>query len=93
LHCLSLPALALTNSLRNLESHTERGSNMPKGKPLSQTVATDKYRASQGIIKKSFNIKREVADEFKEACDRAGISQGKALNDFVEQFIKEHSKV
>ena len=62
---------------------------MPKGKPNTQTKATDKYQKKAGIIAKTFKLKKEVIEAYKEACEKAGVSQAgqltKMMNDFIEQ--------
>lgn len=63
---------------------------MPKGEPNTQTRATDKYQKKMGIISKSFKMKREIADEFAAACDRAGVSQAATVTAFMKRFIEEH---
>lgn len=62
---------------------------MPKGKPNTQTKATDKYQKKAGIIAKSFKLKKEMAEAFKEACDKAGVSQAGQITKMMNEFIKE----
>lgn len=66
---------------------------MPKGKPKAQTIATNKYQKKIGLIAKSFKIKRTVADQFRDACQKAGVSQAAKITelmlDFVDQVNKE----
>lgn len=56
----------------------------------AQTRASRKYNEKMGIISKSYVVKRETAQRFKEACQKAGITQAKAIENFMNQFIKEH---
>ena len=65
---------------------------MPKGKPNSQTIATQKYQKKAGYITKGFKIKRDVADRFKNACESVGVSQAGQITKMMEQFIKETEK-
>lgn len=60
---------------------------MPKGKPNSQTIATDKYHKKIGLITKSYKLKKTLADDFKEACDRRGESQAAALSRLMQEYI------
>lgn len=62
---------------------------MPKGKPTAQTIATEKYAKKVGIVAKSYKLKKELVDEFAEACDKAGTSQAAQLSLMMKQFIKE----
>ena len=65
---------------------------MPKGKPNTQTKATDKYQKKVGIITKSFKIKKEIADAYKEACDKAGVSQAGQITKMMKDFTEAVSK-
>ena len=62
---------------------------MPKGNPTAQTKATERYREKVGIITKSFHVKREIAERFKDACDRSGEPQSAVIVRFMEEYIKE----
>lgn len=62
---------------------------MPKGKPSAQTIATEKYAKKVGIIAKSYKLKKELVDEFADACERTGTSQAAQLSLMMKQFIEE----
>ena len=62
---------------------------MPKGSPNAQTIASEKYQKKAGYITKGFKIKRDVADRFAEACDKAGVSQAGQITSLMEKFIEE----
>ena len=62
---------------------------MPKGNPNAQTIASEKYQKKAGYIAKGFKIKRDVADRFAEACDKAGVSQAGQITKMMEKFIVE----
>lgn len=57
--------------------------------PSKQSVATRKYEEKAGWIPKTYKLRKKDAEEFKETCDRLGISQAgqltKMMRDFVEQ--------
>lgn len=63
---------------------------MSKGNPNKQTIASAKYQKKAGYITKGFKLKKELADNFKAACEKTGISQASAISQFMEQFIQEH---
>ena len=65
---------------------------MPEGKPNAQTIATQKYQKKIGLISKSFKIKKELAEEFKEACERKGVGQVATISQLMEQFISSVEK-
>ena len=55
--------------------------------PKPQSIATQKYEKSQGIIAKSFKMKRTLADEFKATCDRVGVGQAATITRLMQEFI------
>ncbi len=67
---------------------------MPIGSPKPQTVASEKYQKKAGYMTKGFKIKRDVAEAFQEACNKAGVSQAskitELMNRFIEQVNEEH---
>ena len=62
---------------------------MPKGKPSAQTIATEKYTKKVGIVAKTYKLKKELVDEFAEACEKAGTSQAAQLSKMMKQFIED----
>lgn len=60
---------------------------MPKGNPTKQTIATRKYEEKAGWISKSYKLKKELVEEFAEACQSAGVSQAAKLSEFMREFI------
>ena len=57
--------------------------------PTAQTKATEKWQKKVGIISKSFKLKKELTDEFKEACEKAGVSQAAQISKMMREFIDE----
>lgn len=47
----------------------------------------DKWNAKAGLISKSYKLKKELVDEFKEACDKAGVSQAAQISKMMKEFI------
>lgn len=62
---------------------------MPKGKPKAQTIASDKYQKKAGYMTKGFKIKRNLADQFADACKKAGVSQAAQITKMMKEFICE----
>lgn len=62
---------------------------MPKGKPKAQTIASDKYQKKAGYMTKGFKIKRNVAEQFAYACEKAGVSQAAQITKMMQEFINE----
>ncbi len=65
---------------------------MPKGNPSKQSIATRKYEAKTGWISKTYKMKKETVDQFKLACDAAGVSQAGKLMELMQSFIDEVNK-
>lgn len=63
---------------------------MPVGNPTPQTIATKKYEKKAGLVSKSYKLKREVVDQFAEACERAGVSQAAQLTKMMQEFIEQN---
>ena len=62
---------------------------MPVGSPKPQTVATKKYEKKAGFVSKSYKLRRELVDQFAEACDKAGISQAAQLTTMMKEIIEQ----
>lgn len=62
---------------------------MPKGNPTPQTIASEKYQKKAGWMTKGFKLKRDVVEEFEEACEKAGVSQASKITELMKQFIEE----
>jgi hypothetical protein len=58
----------------------------------AQTEATKRYAKKVGIIAKSYKMPKKLADEFKETCDRVGVSQSQQIRDMMTDFIKRNEK-
>ncbi|MBQ3600557.1 MAG: chemotaxis protein [Lachnospiraceae bacterium] len=62
---------------------------MPKGSPNAQTIATEKYQKKVGYISKSYKLKRELVEQFEDACMRADVSQAGKISELMKSFIEE----
>lgn len=62
---------------------------MPEGSPKAQTVASEKYQKKAGYMTKGFKLKREVAEQFAEACEKAGVSQAAQITKMMKEFIEK----
>lgn len=65
---------------------------MPIGNPKPQTIATKKYEKKAGFVSKSYKLRRELVDQFAEACEAAGVSQAAQLTAMMTAFIEEQEK-
>lgn len=55
----------------------------------SRSKATRKYEEKAGWISRSYKLKKEVVEEFKAACEKAGVSQAGQLMKMMQGFIAE----
>lgn len=62
---------------------------MPKGNPKPQTIASEKYQKKAGYMVKGFKIKSDLAESFKVACDKAGVSQAAKISELMRNFIEQ----
>lgn len=62
---------------------------MPIGKPSPQTIASEKYQKKAGYMVKGFKIKREVAEAYEKACEKAGVSQAGQITKMMKEFVEE----
>lgn len=51
----------------------------------------DKWNEKAGLISKSYKLKRDVVEQFAEACDKAGVSQAGQLTKMMREFINEQN--
>jgi hypothetical protein len=65
---------------------------MPIGNPSKQSIATRKYEAKTGWMSKTYKMKREVVENFAEACEKAGTSQAGQLMQMMNEFIEKVNK-
>ena len=62
---------------------------MPVGSPSKQTIATKKYTEKVGLISKSYKLRKELTEDFADACAKRKISAAAAITEFMEKFIAE----
>ena len=60
---------------------------MPVGSPKAQTIASKKYQDKVGYISKSYKLKKDIVEQFAEACDKNGISQAAQITKMMEEYI------
>ncbi len=63
---------------------------MPKGNPSKQTIASEKYQKKAGYMTKGFKLKRDIVEQFEEACERAGKPQAEVIREFMEEFVQQN---
>ena len=53
----------------------------------SQSKATRKYEASHGWMSKTYKMKRDIVEQFAEACKKNDTSQAGQLMKMMQQYI------
>ena len=59
--------------------------------PSKQSIATRKYEAKAGWVSKTYKLREADVKEFKETCDRVGVSQAGQLMKMMREFIDQNS--
>lgn len=54
----------------------------------AQSKATRLYESKVGLISKSYKLKREIVESFKEACEKEGVSQASVLSAYMVEYAK-----
>ena len=52
----------------------------------SETVA--KYMKKAGWLSKSYTLKKDIVEAFKEACEKNGVSQASVLSTYMVEYAK-----
>lgn len=52
----------------------------------------DKWNEKNGYISKSYRMRKELADEFKEVCEAVGVSQSGQIVKMMTDFIKKNKE-
>ncbi len=60
-----------------------------KSGPKPQTIASKKYQEKVGLVSKSYKLRKEVVDDFKNACDENGISQAAQLTRLMIDYVNK----
>lgn len=61
---------------------------MEEKKPRPQ----DKWNEKAGYISKSYRLYKSLADEYAEACKKAGVTQSGQLKIMMQEFIDKVNK-
>lgn len=54
----------------------------------AQSKATRLYESKIGLISKSYKLKREIVESFKEACEKQGVSQARVLSAYMVEYAR-----
>ena len=54
----------------------------------AQSQATRRYESKIGLISKSYKLKKDVVEAFKEACEKNGVSQASVLSAYMAEYTQ-----
>lgn len=54
----------------------------------AQSKATRLYENKVGLISKSYKLKRDIVESFKEACEKNGVSQASVLSAYMVEYAR-----
>ena len=49
-----------------------------------------RWNKKNGYVAKSFKMRKSIADDFKEACEKAGVSQSGQIVKMMQDFIDKN---
>jgi len=52
----------------------------------------DKWNAAHGLVSVSYKLTKSIADDFSEACNKAGVSKKSQLEKMMLEFIRQQSE-
>lgn len=52
----------------------------------------DRWDAKAGVRTRGYKLHTEIADQFRDTCKRIGISQARALEELMRQFIEQNKE-
>ena len=50
----------------------------------------DAWNERNGLVTRSDKLQKEIADKFKDTCEKIGISQKKQLETMMKEFIEKN---
>lgn len=62
---------------------------MPGDNSVKKIRPQDKWDAKAGVTAKTYKVNKKVAEEFQEACKKAGVAMGNQLTKMMKEFIEE----
>ena len=63
---------------------------MPRGEPKKTTIRNARWNKKAGYKTKGFNLRGDIADQFAEACDKAGRSQASVIQELMQDFVEKN---
>jgi hypothetical protein len=57
-----------------------------------QSIATRKYEKKAGWVSKTYKLRAEDVNKFKETCERLGVSQAGQLTEMMREFVEQNKE-
>lgn len=54
----------------------------------SRSEVVEKYKKKAGWLSKSYTLKKDIVEAFKEACEKNGVSQASMLSAYMVEYAK-----
>lgn len=51
----------------------------------------DKWNANHGLVSVSYKLTKSIADDFSEACKKAGVSKKSQLEKMMMEFVRQQT--
>lgn len=66
-----------------------RVTKLTKNKYKSQ----QRWQEKNNLIAKTYKLNRNIVEQFKEACEKNGVTQASKLTELMQNFINESNKL
>lgn len=86
----SLKVTGLTSNQKRLKTLKEKSDYSPE-EWNNKYRFQEKYAQTNGLSAKTYKLNKELADRFKEVCNKIGKSQSSALTELMTDFIDKNS--
>lgn len=54
----------------------------------TRTEVVERYKKKAGWLSKSYTLKKDIVEAFKEACEKQGVSQASVLSAYMVEYAR-----
>ena len=54
----------------------------------TRTEVVERYKKKAGWLSKSYTLKKDIVEAFKEACEKNGVSQASVLSTYMVEYAR-----
>lgn len=54
----------------------------------TRTEVVERYKKKAGWLSKSYTLKKDIVESFKEACEKQGVSQASVLSAYMVEYAR-----